>query len=241
MDKIFELLKQSPLVILIVALGYFGKVYVESEINSVNARVTEISKSSLSIKEDLRGEERQALIEFRIALERWEHFLFSSLTNFSTRKITNESINEFYGKESQLQLAVKEGIAKIGIIAQDEDIYTSTYTIIINISNTYNPLINKHLPVLIDLQAELEPIEYRMMMFEQSMKGGAEFEYTLEQAKLDQQQNQAIQAQLTEVIQQYSNELLEIYPKLVEQLTDLKISMNAQVYRPITSDRIDED
>lgn len=240
MDKIYELLKQSPLVILIVVLGYFGKVYVESEIDSVNARITEISKSSLSIKQDLRGEERQALLEFRIALERWEHFLFSSLTSISTRKITTESINAFYDEESRLQLAVKEGVAKIGIIAQDEDIYTNAYSIIINISNTYNPLISKYLPVLIDLQAALEPIEYRMMMFDQSMKGGAKFELSLEQAQADQKQNHMLQTRLTDVIQQYSNELLEVYPKLVEQLTDLKIAMNTQVYRPLTTDRIDE-
>lgn len=239
MDNVIKLLKQSPYIIVIVVLGYFGKLYVENQINSVNVKINEISKSSLGIKQDLRGEERQALIDFRVALEHWEHFLFSSLTNFSTRKITSQSINDYYEKEGQLQLEVKVAVAKLGIILQHEDVYLHAHPIIISISGLYHPFVNKYLPILIDLQAELEPIEYRMKQFDQNLKNGSKFEFSLEQAMKDKERNHLIQVQMTEVIQQYSDELLVIYPKVAEQLADLKTIMNEQVYRPITSDRLD--
>ena len=241
MEKIILLLKESPYIIIIVALGYFGKVHFENKINTVTAQVSEISKSSLRIKQDLRGIERQALIEFRVALEQWQHFLFSSLSNFSTRKITTQSINVYYDEENKLQLAVKVAVAKLGIVVQNEDVYLQAHPAIINISNTFHPFISKYLPVLIDLQAELEPIEARMKLFEQSMQNGDEIQYTVKQAEADKALNHVIQARLTETIQQYSDELLVIYPELSEQLTDLKIAMNEQVYRPMTSDKINEN
>ena len=76
-----------------------------------------------------------------------------------------------------MQLAVKEAVVKLGIIIQNEDAYLQVHSTIANISNTYNPLINKYMPVLTDLQAELEPVEYRMMKLDQSLKTGVKLEY----------------------------------------------------------------
>ena len=65
------------------------------------------------------------------------------------------------------------------------------------------------MPVLIDLQAELVPVEHRMMKLDQSLKTGVKFKYPVEQAESDKQLSQSVQAQMTEVIQQYSNEPLK--------------------------------
>jgi len=241
MEKILELIKQSPAVIIIVAIGYFGKLYIENEINAIHTKINEIGKTSLNIKQDLRDEERQALIDFRIAVEHWENFLLSSLANFSNSQISVDSINEYYNQENTLQLDVKVAIAKLGVIAQNEDIYQNTLNILINISRIHNPFINKYLPMLIDMQAQYEPIKYRMKKYEESLSGKADFKYSLEQAKADKALSQSINVQKTQLIQQYSDELLGVYPKLVEQLVELKVSMNQQAYRPILSDRIDMD
>jgi len=195
----------------------------------------------LVLKKIYEVKERQALIDFRIAIERWEHHLFSGLTDFANNKIDTKAITEFYGRESELQLEVKISLARLGVVLQNEEVYSHAYPIIINISKTYDPLMNKYLPVLIDLQAKLEPIQFRMNRFLKNMDEGNDIEYTAEQAQSDQKLSKSVQAEVTEAVQEYSNELLLIYPKLVDQLTDLKIAMNDQVYRPITSDRIDED
>lgn len=121
-------------------------------------------------------------------------------TDFSNDKITQEPINDFRIKENSLRLQVNKSIAKLGVLTRNEDIYVGVYDTIIDISKTFDPFRAKHLLVLIDLQAELEPIYFRMNQSQWGLQSSEPFEYLLEQVKLDQVKHEKIQEQLTDVM-----------------------------------------
>ena len=169
----------------------------------------------------------------------------TSLTHFSNSDISHESINQFYQNESALQLKVKKSIAKLGILSQNEAIYIEGQTVLIDISNLYTPYIGKYLPQLIDLQAEMESITQRSTAF-MAKYGTDPFNETdfdaalLAQAKQDLAMSKDINARKLAIMQAASDELVSAYPKIIDLLADLKISMNNHVYRPLVTDQIDE-
>lgn len=73
MKEILKLIKdesfRSSLIVIVIVVGYFGKVYLDDQIGSVNDRLMAITSSSLNIEEDLRASEREALVEFRLSIE----------------------------------------------------------------------------------------------------------------------------------------------------------------------------
>jgi hypothetical protein len=78
MEEILKILKDgtvrsTPLILILIVFGYFGKLYVENQFDAVNNRVQSISASSLSIKESLRQRELDALLALRDSIEDWEH------------------------------------------------------------------------------------------------------------------------------------------------------------------------
>lgn len=238
---IIKLAKESPRYIIIIVLAFLGKLYIEKKIDAVNARVAGISETSLGIKADLRTEERQSLVEFRVALEKWEHHLFTSLTYISTRAISTELINTHYEQQDNLQLEVKVALAKLGVVLQNEDLYVSAVSIIVDISRTHSPIFNERLPVLIDLQAEAEPLEFEAQQLIESAKAGKSQPGTIDRLKEIQIQLADIGTRRTTVMQEAADETVKVYPALVEKLVTLKEVMNAQVYRAMNSDQIDEE
>ena len=241
--------RSSPIFVLLLVFGYFGKTYVENkmatEFDVMSSQISAISNSSLNIKESLRGKELNTLLEMRENIEGWQDFLQVSLTNFSNNNITTDSINEFYEEEAKLQLKVKKSIAKLGILTRNEDLYTDGLTVLIDISKLYKGYIGKYLPQLIDLQAEREPIEIRgkaiMKRFESELAPNPKMDkMILEQAKKDQILSRDINARLVKLMREASDELLIASPKIVNLLTDLKVKMNSHVYRPLVSDQINK-
>ena len=158
----------------------------------------------------------------------------TSLTHFSNSDISHESINQFYQNESALQLKVKKSIAKLGILSQNEAIYIEGQTVLIDISNLYTPYIGKYLPQLIDLQAEMESITQRSTAF-MAKYGTDTFNETdfdaalLAQAKQDLAMSKDINARKLAIMQAASDELVSAYPKIIDLLADLKISINNHV------------
>ena len=76
MNELVTFFTQTSIsVIVLVVVAYFVRSYIEGSFKSRFTNIESLVKSSLSIKESLRDREQTELVEFRVAVERWEYFL----------------------------------------------------------------------------------------------------------------------------------------------------------------------
>src|SRR5690349_21518126 len=144
MEEIIELVKiGSPLALGFVVLAYLLKAFIEKKIDTVENKVTEIARTSLDIKKELRTEERGDLVDFRVALVRWEDCLLGSLTEFSCSAPSKADVNTFYALEKKLFLKVKIGAVRVSIYLRDEQLEQRLMGSIAKIRALYDPLINR--------------------------------------------------------------------------------------------------
>jgi hypothetical protein len=213
---ILDLLKNnSPFMILLVLLLSFITVYINKRIEGVAGRVEEIGKTSLAIKKDLRGEEREILVNFRAAVEEWEDFLTTAVFEFTMMDPLKADILELAREDKRLFLAVKIANVKACTYLRNQDLEKRLGDIILQIRHIYYPLINEAILKLIDLQAELKQKEGK------------------EQAK--------IQTLMTAELKEFSDNLINQYRTIAEPMDELKETINHYIYRPIKETDIDKD
>ena len=234
MDQWVEFIKRSPILFLIIALGYFAKVNIEKKIDGVNTRITEISKTSLSVKEKLREKELEALIDFRTRVEYWEHHLFSGFASISNANVTLGSINAFYETADKLRLELKISAAKLGVLTQNEQIYILAHDTMIQIAKSYEPLLRKYVNPMIDVQLEIDTVMARVGQLGPDARVDSG-----EGANLIKS-NRELQGKKTELVRQFYADSLETQQSILNLLADLKVTMNEQVYRPLNTDQINE-
>ena len=237
-DKLFDFLKNaSPWVICAFVLGYFVKLWIERRIDGAEQRVTEIARTSLDVKKDLRNEERGDLVKFRVTLVKWEDFLLGSLAEYTMQAPSATTTNTFYASDTKLFLAVKVEAVKVAIYLRDEKLEDRLMGAITKIRNLYYPLIYRTIPQLIDLQTQLIPLDVKLTKFRESGMKDMAFAPTM--ADLELSKN--IQAAMTAQMKEFTEAVQAQYGPIAENLVALKQEINRYIYRPIGSTALDRD
>src|ERR1700686_1176878 len=94
-DTLKESLKLSgPILIVFVVAVYVLKLLFEKSVDAYSkrferkaeefaTRIENIGKTSLEVKRELRGEEREGLVALRVAADKWEYFLQSGVVEYT--------------------------------------------------------------------------------------------------------------------------------------------------------------
>jgi len=241
MGDILELLKNaSPLMILLVFLLYFFTLYIQKIIQRMGERteeqIREISQTSLAIKKDLRGEERGILVEFRVAVEEWEDFLQTAVFEFTMMDPLKADVRELAEDDRRLFRAVKIANVKACTYLRNQDLEKQLGDIILKIRNIYYPIINKAMPKLIDVQAELMLIQNKRDTFQPS---GVQ-DMSLAPTEKDREKQLKLQTMMTAELKEFSENLINQYRSIAEVMAELKEEINHYIYRPIEKTDIDK-
>jgi len=249
MDVLYELAKgvipgASIFAAIVAIVGYALAAYIgrrfdqiDKKADQIEKRAEEIRITSLELKKDMRGEERGELVTFRVAVEKWEDFLLRLVFDYTMTPPDKVDIAKFYNEDNTLFLEVKIAIVKVGIYLRDARLEQQLMGAVGKVRNTYYPLISQTLPSLIDLQTQLATIEIQRKNFADSGMTNMAFARTPE----DRDKAAALQAALTEATRTFSAQLVTQYRAVAEQLVDVKNSVNAYIYRPVTQASLDKD
>jgi hypothetical protein len=238
MKEILEIIKNASIgLVVLVVLAYFLKIYLEKRVERLVSRKVDIEKVSLDLKKSLRDEEREELLTFRVAVEKWEYLLQTLLFDITMLSPSEVQIAPFYKEDKQLFLDVKIAVVKVSTYLRNKDLEIQLMAAINKIRNTYYPLINETMPKLIDLQATLIPLEYKLKQFEKSDMKDMSFAPTNE----DRAEHLRTQTLMTQEMQRFSENLLKEYQSIAEQMYDLKEAVNQYIYRPVSTVDVNKD
>lgn len=237
MNDIIEILKTAtPGVIIVAVFAYFLKIYFEKKVEALGNRLGDIDKMSLDIKKSLRDEERNELVNFRVAVEKWEYFLQTYLYDYTMMDAVDSSFTPFYNEEKQLYLDVKIAILKSSIYLRNRELEQKLMNVITDIRKTYSPFINEIYPSLIEIQAKLIPIQTKMANYQKSGFTDNKFAPSEE----DRIEHLNLQNQMTAEVKKFSERVIKEYPKISEQMFELKESVNEYIYRPVNTTDLNE-
>lgn len=222
---------------LVAIIGYLIKSYVDKAFDRINKTAEQLRTTSLAMKGELRREERSELVTFRVAVEKWQNFLETSVFDFAMAAPAKADVAELYKSDKELFLDVKVAVVKASTYLRDEVLEVELMAAVDRIRKTYYPIINEHMPKLIDLQTSLIPIQTKLSKFAEGDMKDMSFAPT--QQDLDD--SRALQAQLTEELRAFAETVTTRYEEVAEQLADLKQSINRYIYRPVTEARVDTD
>jgi hypothetical protein len=238
LDLIPESLKAStPALILLVVCAYLLKVFLERRMEGIAGRVEEIAKTSLGLKRDLRGEEREGLVELRVAVERWAYFLENVVFDFTMTAPSQANVASLYGRDQEKFLEVRIAIVKACTYLRRKELEQQLMSAVIGIRKSYYPIINQALPHLIEIQARLLPLEIKLKQFAQ---GGLR-DMSQAPTEEDRRENLRLQTEMTSEMQKFAEGFLRQYRSVAEQMHELKEAINEYIYRPVTSSAVDED
>lgn len=226
----------TPAVAVLVVAGYLVKVYLEKRLEGLAGRLDQIAQTSLDIKKDVRGEERGELVALRVAIEEWEDYLQNTVFEYTMAAPQAARVEQLAQQDQKLFLKVKVEVVKVGIYLRDPQLEQRLMETVKQLRFMYYPLINARMPTLIDLQTRLLPIDAKMSAF---MKSNMT-DMTVAPTEQDRKEHAAIQAEITEQLRQFSDELVKAYPQIAERLEGLKQAINAYIYRPIHKTAIDK-
>jgi hypothetical protein len=177
------------------------------------------------------------LVNFRVALEKWEDCLFGSLAAYSLQAPSETESNAFYRRDAKLFLKLKVEAVKVAIYLRDPKLEIRLMGTIIKIRQLYYPLISQTFPQLIDLQTQLIPLDVKLRKFRES--GMTDMTFAPTPADLEFSKN--IQAAMTAQMKGFSEALSARYQPIAENLVAMKEEINRYIYRPIGSTALDAD
>ena len=227
----------SPLLIAIVVVGYFLKLFLEKRLQGIAGRVEEIGRTSLGVKKDIRGEERGELVTLRVVVEKWEDSLQTAIFDYSMETSTKADITALYKKDNKMFLDVKVAVVRASTYLRRPELEQQLMGAILKIRATYYPLINYTMPRLIDLQSQLLGYDLKLAAFAASgMKDMA-----VAPTQKDREERLQLDTTMTAEVANFSKELQVKYRSIAEQMVDLKEAINVYIYRPIKETAIDKD
>lgn len=231
MSELLTLFKDaSPALILLVIIAYFARKYLEGMIGNRFATIEQLMKSSLAINQGLRENEQRELVEFRIALERWEYFLQTGIADITMRSESGGfEPADFHRKDVELFGAVREAAVKASIYLKDQTLEGELLKTISTIRNMYYPLLAETMRKVLDLQEQMLPLLSRMRQFEAT--GLTDTRVALDPAEANQLIG--LRHAMTSELRTYAEGLVERYRPIAEQLYDLKQRINTHIYRPV--------
>jgi len=116
MNEIFQFLQNASIGFIIAAVVvYFAKGFIEKRLEALAKSVEDIRKTSLDVKKELRSEERGELVGYRVAVEKWEYFLQTSLFDFSILDPAKTTIETLYEQDKNTFFEVKIAVVRASI------------------------------------------------------------------------------------------------------------------------------
>lgn len=236
-DFLKNLWLESPILVVLVVMGYFLKLTIEKRIETYGDRLTEIAKTSLALKQGLRNEERKCLVRFRVALEKWEDFLLNGLADYFSQAPSQAQVESLAARDQALFLELKVQTVKACVYLRDEALELRLRGSIIAIRKLYYPIIMSVLPRLVQCQIELAPLQAKLNRFAESGCHDTASAPT----EIDRANWNRLQTAATEALREFSERLTSQYRPIAEQLDSLKSAINQYIYRPIDSASVDRD
>jgi hypothetical protein len=228
----------APLwMILGALLLYAARQFFEGRLKSEFARMEKLVDSSLGLKTGLRTQEQEALIEFRIAVETWEYFLQSGIGDLSMKsELGTFEPADFHEADSKAYGAVRMAAVKASVLLRSRTLEVELLQTIGAIRQLYYPLVQKTVSETVALQEQIAPYAIRIRLFDQSGMKDPSVAMSAEDAARMSELRHA----MTAVLADYCAALVANYRPIAEQLYELKEKINAHVYRPLDTHRIDE-
>jgi hypothetical protein len=223
--------------IAVAAMGYILKTLFENRLERFEKSAEELRNTSLALKHDIRNEERGELVAFRVAVEKWENFLQTLLFDFSMMPALSADVTKLYASDKELYLEVRLAVVRASTYLRNQELELQLMAAVSRLRQTYYPLIGECMPKLIDLQAELAPIEMKLKRF----ADGSLQDPASAPSVMDREKSLALQQAMTNEIQEFSTKLIGKYQDIAEQLVNLKEGVNQYIYRPIKEARVDAD
>ena len=240
-DVLKNLREQSPVMILCAIAIYFGRIYIEKKIDSVNKRIDQVSLASLKVKTDLRGVERDALVELHEALTEWEFHLFQGPSVMTSNDLSEEKIAHFYDKALEKELAVKLASAKLRVLVSDPTIDILVYDTQAKVGHTFLPPMKEMLEEAIQIRMEAEDVDLRLKPIVEAEKKGALSPEMQERGGELIEIMKAVNVRRVALMKKSSERQLELYQPLIDAIADLKERSQALVYRKLRNDEIGTD
>jgi len=238
MNELVTFFTQTSIsVIVLVVVAYFVRRYIEGSFKSRFTNIESLVKSSLSIKESLRDREQTELVEFRVAVERWEYFLQTGVGDITMK---SESADfepaEFHKRDVELFGTVRVAAVKASIYLRDPQLEVELLKSITTIRHMYYPLLANTMQRVLELQGQLLPYLARMRQFEIGGLKDTAVALNAEEARIVID----LRHKMTSELNTYAESLVAQYKPIAEQLYELKQKINVHIYRPLTSHEINE-
>ena len=230
MSELLTLFKDaSPALVLVVVIAYFARQYLEGSIKARFSKLESLMQSHVALTQGLRTEEHKELVDFRVAIERWEYFLQTGIGDITMRSETaGFEPAEFHRRDVDLFGAVREAAVKASILLQDKALEVELLKTITAIRNMYYPLLAGTMQKVLAIQEQMLPFLVRMRQFEVS---GTDLAAALKPEEA--RQVTEMRHRMTEELRAYCEGLVAAYRPIAEQLYDLKERINAHIYRPV--------
>jgi hypothetical protein len=238
------LAKESPLTIVVVFILAAFWVWAEKRLTDLAAKqgqlfqnnldiATEISRTSLDVKSQLRQEERSALVAFRVALVEWEDFIQNAVGTFSmSDPADTKVIRKLAQRDQKIFLAVKESLVKAIAYLRDQQLEDQMMGVVVQARMIYYPVLNMAVMQLIDARQAL--VDFDIKLQRSSIAGVAP-------TQADRRERDRLEQAVTDVLATTSKEYIDRYPAFAQKLEELKRGINYYIYRPIESTSIDQD
>ena len=223
--------------IALAAIVYVGRSAFDAALKSRLGAIEKRVDASLAIKKGLRGHEQDELVEFRVAVEKWEYFLQSCVGDLTMRAETQQfEPADFHDRDSELFGAVRLTAVKASIFLRDPALENELLQTITTIRRMYYPKLETTMRELLEIQGQMLPYLTRLKLYEASGLKDLSVALNADEAAV----LIGLRHRMTASIGRYAEGLIADYRPIAEQLWELKDKINVHIYRPLTTHAIDE-
>ena len=227
--------------VVVGVVAYLGKLGIDRQLAKIDARserldtiATELRGASLGVKTKMREEERQAVVDFRIALERWEDYLHNAPFELGMADADKADVSALYAKDRDNVLAVKLALVKASVYLRDPSLESRLLDAIQNIHKTFYPIFNAGLMPVIAVQDRRRLMAQKLSAFEKSGN------LALAPTQADLEEHKAANAQLTAALANFAAQSTKAYADAAPMLGELKAAINTYLYRPMEEAAVDK-
>jgi hypothetical protein len=233
--KLFEA-ASIPLIVAVL-VAYLARNYIESAMKSRFANFETLVKSSIAIKESLRSQEHKELVDFRVAVERWEYFLQTGIADLTMQsESTTFEPADFHKTDQELFGAVRVAAVKASIYLRDPQLEVELLKTISAIRQMYYPLLAGTMQSVLELQGQMIPLLSRMRQFEAGGQRDVAIALNPDEGRI----LVGLRHKMSDELRGYAEKLVAQYRPIAEQLYELKQKISVHIYRPVQSAAVND-
>ena len=206
----------------------------ERHAEEMATRIENIGKTSLEVKRELRGEEREELVALRVAVDKWEYFLQTGIIEYAMTDPAKADVRTLIEKDTTLVSDVRLAIVRTSMYLRNKDLENNLMSAVVSMRKAYYPLINAVMLPLIDLQTKLLLIDNKVQA---GIKGTGPAP-----TEKDREDRLKLEEMMTDEAGKFAQAFVSEYQSsIARQMVDLKDEINLYVYRPIKETDIDKE